>query len=206
MGEAAGSDVGGTRPVGAILAGGRGSRIGGAKATVALGGRPLISYPLAAVEAAGLEPVVVAKPDSTLPPLACRAIREPAQPRHPAHGLLAALRHAGGRPLIAVGCDMPFLSPALLSWLASTADPLVVPALDGRPQPFPGRYGRPLLPALEAAVAEGGALRATLSSAAPRTISADELARFGDPARLCFNVNTPADLRRAERMLETPAP
>jgi molybdenum cofactor guanylyltransferase len=193
-------------PVGAVLAGGRGSRIGGAKATVELGGRPLISWPLAAVEAAGLEPVVVAKPDSELPPLPCRAIREPARPRHPACGLLTALRYAGERPLVAVGCDMPFLSPALLAWLASAADPLVVPALDGRPQPFPGRYASSHLPALEAAVADGRALHATLNSAEPRAISAAELARFGDPTRLCFNVNTPADLRRAERMLKTPAP
>ena len=32
----------------AVLAGGRGSRIGGDKALVQLGGRPLIAYPLAA--------------------------------------------------------------------------------------------------------------------------------------------------------------
>jgi len=188
-------------PVGAVLAGGRGSRIGGAKAIAELAGRPLVSYPVAALEAAGLEPVVVAKPDSELPPLACRTIREPAQPRHPARGLLAALRYAGQRPLVAVGCDMPFLSPVLLAWLASADDPLVVPALDGHPQPFPGRYAGSLLPALEAAVDDGRALRATLDSASPRLIAEPELARFGDPERLCFNVNTPADLRRAERLL-----
>jgi molybdopterin-guanine dinucleotide biosynthesis protein A len=101
---------------------------------------------------------------------------------------------------------MPFLAPDLLAWLASVPDRLVVPSLDGSLQPFPGRYSSSLLPALEEAVADGRALRATLDSAAPRTISAAELATFGDPTRLCFNVNTPADLRRAERMLETPAP
>ena len=54
-------------PLGAVLASGRGSRLGGAKATAELGGRPLISYPLVALAAAGIEAVVVAKGDTELP-------------------------------------------------------------------------------------------------------------------------------------------
>jgi molybdopterin-guanine dinucleotide biosynthesis protein A len=53
--------------LGAVLAGGRGRRIGGAKPTADLAGRPLISYPLAALAAAGIEAFVVAKPDTELP-------------------------------------------------------------------------------------------------------------------------------------------
>lgn len=56
-----------SRCVGAVLAGGAGSRLGGAKAMVKLAGRPLISYPLAAIEQADLEPVVVAKACTELP-------------------------------------------------------------------------------------------------------------------------------------------
>ena len=48
-----------------ILAGGLGRRIGGAKAVVQLGGRPLISYPLQALQAALGEVAIVAKPDTT---------------------------------------------------------------------------------------------------------------------------------------------
>lgn len=190
--------------VGAVLAGGRGSRIGGAKALVQLAGRPLISYPLAAVEEAGLEPVVVAKPDSELPPLSCAVIREPERPQHPLCGIVAALGYAGERPLVAVGCDMPLTGAGLLAWLGSASEPLVIPLLSDRPQPLPARYDGALLPALEEALTEGRALRATLESLRPRTIAEAELARFGDPQRLCFNVNTPADLRRAEELLATP--
>ena len=57
----------------AVLAGGRGSRIGGHKALVPLCGRPLITYPLAAARAAGLSAVVVAKRDTQLPPSRCRS-------------------------------------------------------------------------------------------------------------------------------------
>ena len=48
--------------LGVVLAGGRGSRLGGAKPTAELAGRPLISYPLAALAEAGLDAAVVAKP------------------------------------------------------------------------------------------------------------------------------------------------
>ena len=58
----------------AVLAGGRGRRMGASKAAVPLAGEPLIARPLAAARAAGLDAVVVAKPDTELPPLA-----EPAQ-------------------------------------------------------------------------------------------------------------------------------
>ena len=56
--------------LGAILAGGRGTRLGRPKATALLGGRPLLEYPLIALEAAGLETVVIAKRDTVLPPVA----------------------------------------------------------------------------------------------------------------------------------------
>jgi molybdopterin-guanine dinucleotide biosynthesis protein A len=189
------------RPVGAVLAGGRGSRLGGGKALAELAGRPLIEQPLAAVEAAGMEPVVVAKRSSKLPPLATPVLREPDRPRHPLCGIVAAMRHARGRPLVAVGCDMPFVSPALLAWLASAPEPLVVPSVGGDAQPLPARYGDALLPALEDALSSGAPLRHTVESLQPRLVAEDELGRFGDPGRLCFNVNTPEDLETAERLL-----
>jgi molybdopterin-guanine dinucleotide biosynthesis protein A len=183
--------------VGAVLAGGRGRRLGGAKPTVELGGRALIEYPLAAVAAAGLEPLVIAKAETALPPLGCRVAHEPDSPRHPLHGILTALREAGGRPVVAVGCDMPFLSPGLLAWLASRPEPLVLLDPGAGPQPFPGRYDPALAADLETQLEAEAPLRRTLATLEPRTIGAAELGRFGPLERLCFNVNTPADLARA---------
>lgn len=190
--------------IGAVLAGGRGSRIGGGKALVELAGRPLISYPLAAIEEAGLEPLVVAKRDSELPPLSCRVIREPEPPRHPLCGIVAALRAAEGRAVVAVACDMPFADPALLAHLAAAPDPLLVPVLGGILEPLPGRYGPELRPHLEAALEREQPLRRTVESLSPCLLGNEGLSRFGDPERLCFNVNTSADLRLAEEMLGAP--
>lgn len=185
-----------------MIAGGRGSRIGGDKATVDLGGLPLVSHCLAAVEAAGLEPLVVAKPDTGLPPLTCALIREEIEPRHPLCGVLAALDFSEERPVVIVGCDMPFVPAGLLAWLAAQPEPLVTPALDGRILPFPARYQGSLRPSLRRALAEERSMAAALGSLSPRLIEADELRVFGDPARIRFNVNTSADLARAEAFLD----
>jgi molybdopterin-guanine dinucleotide biosynthesis protein A len=186
------------RPLGAVLAGGRGSRLDGKKAEAELGGRPLISYPLAAIEAAGLDAVVCAKPGE-VPTPSTTVLTEPAEPRHPLCGIVAALRT--GRPIVAVACDLPFVAPGLIELLADAPEPLIVPTLDGRPQPLLGRYEPSLLPALEEALEREEPLTRTVEALGPRLLGEKELARFADPRRLFFNVNDPDDLRQAEALL-----
>jgi molybdenum cofactor guanylyltransferase len=186
-------------PLGAVLAGGRGSRLGGAKAAIELGGRPLIDYPLAAMAAAGLEAVVVTKPGEELPALDVPVLREPEAPRHPLCGIVASLRR--GRPIVAVACDLPFVAPGLIRLLVEAPEPLVVPLLDERPQPLLARYEPSLLPRLEAALAREEPLTSTIEALGPRLLGEEDLAPFGDPRRLLFNVNDPDDLRRAEALL-----
>jgi molybdopterin-guanine dinucleotide biosynthesis protein A len=187
--------------VGAVLAGGRGERLGGAKAAALLGGLPLIARPLAAIEAAGLEPLVVAKRCTPLPPLSVEVVLEPDRPRHPLRGIVEALRRAGGRAVVVVGCDMPLVDPGLLRALAAAPEALVVPRIDGELQPLLARYDASLLPPLERALRGSGPLRATVESLGPRVLDEDELERYGDPRLLGLNVNTPADLVEAERLL-----
>ena len=190
-----------TTTLGAVLAGGAGTRLGGGKAMVQLAGRALVEYPLAALAAAGIEAVVVAKLDTALPPLEVPVLREPEEPQHPLLGIVTALRAAAGRPVLAVACDLPLLAPGLLASLAAAAEPLVVAAPGGSPQPLLARYAPELLPDLEAALARQEPLRRTVAALSPRLLTDADLARFGDPAELLLNVNDPADLERAGGML-----
>jgi molybdopterin-guanine dinucleotide biosynthesis protein A len=189
----------------AILAGGRSRRMGEAKPSAILAGRPLISYPLEAARAGGLEPRVVAKEGSRLPPLDCRILIEPAEPTHPLCGILAALREARPAPVIAVAADMPFVTDELLRWLASQPSTTAVEA-GGRLQPLLASYGADALAPLEAALATGASLTAALRGLAPRLVGEQELRRFGDPELLCLNVNTPEDLARAEEIVRARRP
>src|SRR6478609_3299075 len=86
-------------PVGVVLAGGRGRRIGGDKAIVELEGRPLVLYPVEALHEVCDDVAVVAKRDSLLPALAGVADLwvEPDEPRHPLAGVAHALHLAAGR-------------------------------------------------------------------------------------------------------------
>jgi molybdenum cofactor guanylyltransferase len=187
-------------PIVAILAGGRSRRMGAPKPGVPLAGEPLISYPLTAAETAGLEAIVIAKPDSELPPLGCQVVREPAQPRHPLCGIVTALRAARPAPVVAVAADMPFVADALLRWLASQPSTTAVEA-GGRRQPLLARYAADALAPLEDALARREPLTAALNGLAPQLVGEHELRRFGDPELLCFNVNTPEDLARAEEVV-----
>ena len=184
--------------VAAVLAGGAGRRMGGAKATARLGAAPLAARPVTAARAAGLEPVLVAKPSTALPDLGVPVWLEPEEPRHPLCGVVAALERAGG-PVLCLACDQPWLAPGALAALAAGADAAVaVPEVRGGLEPFPGRYTLPALPALRAALAAQAPLRATLAALAPARV---DLTPWGDPERLVRSLNTPEALAAAEAEL-----
>jgi molybdopterin-guanine dinucleotide biosynthesis protein A len=189
----------------AVLAGGRGERLGGAKPTVALGGRALIRHPLAAARDAGLDAVVVAKPGTPLPELSETVLQEPEQPRHPLCGVIAALEYATERSpapaVVLLACDMPFLTGPLLRWLAELDGPAVA-EVDGQLQPLLARCLPRDLPQLREALAAERSLRAAIAALEPRIVGGAELSRFGRPERLCFNVNDACDLARAEDWMQ----
>src|ERR1700733_2031483 len=110
------------QPVGVVLAGGQGRRIGGDKAIVSLAARPMVSYPLLALRAVLADVRVVAKPGTALPALptldGVEIWTEPAEPHHPLVGIVEALRRAAPRPVLVCAADMPFLTPAAVSALA----------------------------------------------------------------------------------------
>jgi molybdopterin-guanine dinucleotide biosynthesis protein A len=180
-----------------VLAGGRGSRLGGAKAAALLDGRPLIAHVLAAVRAGGLDPLVVAKAGTALPALDCRVLLEPERPRHPLCGIVAGLGAIDEAAAVVCPVDMPFLEGALLAWLHEQPEPLVVASDGATMQPLLGRYAVSLRPALAARLAAEPSMAALARELGARVVAPPELRRFGDPARMLANVNTPDELERA---------
>jgi molybdopterin-guanine dinucleotide biosynthesis protein A len=118
--------------------------------------------------------------------------------------VLAALRYALRRPrppaVIAVACDMPFVTGGLLSWLAGRRGAVLAHAA-GRPQPLLARWPAAATEHVQAALYLGRPLAATLAALSPQIADEHELSRFGDPQRLCFNVNDGGDLRLAAQWL-----
>jgi molybdopterin-guanine dinucleotide biosynthesis protein A len=177
------------QPLGVLLAGGRSTRLGGAKATLDLAGRPLLAWPLEALRAALDEVVVVAKAGTPLPALDVEVWVEPDEPAHPRAGLVHALARADGRAILACAGDLPLVPPPLVRRLAEQdagGAPAVVPRAGGRLQPLLARYEPAALELLRAAP-PGEALTATVAGLHPHVLEIDDECAFA-------NVNTPGDL------------
>ncbi len=182
--------------IGAVLAGGRGSRLGQAsKPAAVLAGRPLLSYPVAALAAVCDRVAVVCKRGTKLPELdGVERWDEPDEPQHPLAGIVFALSEAGGAPVLVCAADMPFVTAdACRSLLATPPKGLaVVAAADGVLQPTFGLYAGSALETLRAAPMNG-----RLTDA----VEALEPTRVAFPLRLVRSVNTPEELAEAEKLL-----
>jgi molybdopterin-guanine dinucleotide biosynthesis protein A len=198
-------------PLGAILAGGATRRFGSPKALATVGGRTIVERVRDAIrEAVGNVVLVTNEPglftDLHLP---MRPDEHPGA--GPVAGIEAALRWAEeeGRPgALVAACDMPFLDPRAMRLLVDLArdanpspDAVLFGAKDGRNPPLCAWFSVRCLPAAERVLSgDDRSVRALLSSVAAAWVPMDEAARFRDPATMFFNVNTPDDLRRAERI------
>jgi molybdopterin-guanine dinucleotide biosynthesis protein A len=187
-------------PLVAVLAGGRGERLGGNKPTTELAGRPLISYPLAAAADAGLDAIVIAKSDTVLPPLRERVVYDDEPLHHPLAGVLAALKQSD--TVIALACDMPFVPGTMLRWIAEQSALSVVTRAGSFVQPFPALYRKRHIRSLQSSMLAQQSMRATIEHLRPQIVDERDLRAFGSQVRLFFSVNTPADLQTAENWLQ----
>jgi molybdopterin-guanine dinucleotide biosynthesis protein A len=192
-------------PIGVVLAGGNGRRIGGGKAIVELHGRPLVSYPVGVLQAALGRVAVVAKADTELPPLPGVEIwTEPEQPRHPLAGIVHALEGARPRPVLVAAGDMPFLTEEVVRRVATATAggrPAVVPRAGGRLQPLLARYEpAALAPLLDALKGPPRPLSEVVERLGPLLLDLDH----DDEA--FFNVNLPEDLLTATAMMDRTDP
>lgn len=178
--------------IGVVLAGGLGRRMGGAKATATLGGRPLIAYPLDALGEVCARVVVVCKRDTALPDGVAERWDEPDDPHHPIAGIVHALERADG-PILVCAADMPFVTADTAGLVAADLRPGMKAAVafcEGRLEPLLAAYAPEALEVLRTAPADEP-LRRTVESLMPVLIDV--------PPDVVFNVNDEADLAEAER-------
>ena len=194
MSEKAKSDV-----IGVVLAGGSGSRIGGAKATAQLDGQALVSYPLAAALGALSSVAVVAKDGVELPQLDQRVVLwiEPDEPRHPVVGVIEALRRAEGRAVLAIACDLPLLTSEVVALIASAdaeGSVAVLASAAGRPQPLLAR-DEPAALELLLGFDTDGPMTEQVMALLPTLVEV--------PAEASFNVNDLKQLKEVSRRLRS---
>jgi molybdenum cofactor guanylyltransferase len=182
----------------AILAGGKATRMGGRqKAFLEIDGRRIVDRQLEVLRPLFEEILVVAND-----PAPWRELRLPVHPdvvsaQGPLAGILTAIEAARADAVVVVACDMPFLDPRALAMLrdAPPEADVVVPVVDGRPEPLHARYSRRCAPEIRRRL-EGGDLKIARFFDAVATQAIDEATlRALDPKlRFLTNVNAPDDL------------
>ncbi len=149
-------------PVIGVFVGGRSSRMGTAKGRLLVPGtdETIIDTLVSLAQSIGAEPILVGDASAyhDLAPTVTRVEDDPPG-AGPLAGLHAALLHATPAPLIAVACDMPFVSVEVLELLRDYPPAPVVAArrTDEAPwEPLLARYEpNAVLPVLKQALAGG---------------------------------------------------
>jgi molybdopterin-guanine dinucleotide biosynthesis protein A len=190
---------------GVVLAGGKGSRLGGVnKALLEVGGRTNIERVLTTLGALCDDLVIVAN-DPALGEIAGARVVFDEQPHAGVLPALAqGLRTAERELAIVVACDMPFLSRELLGEQLRRCEraDVVIPMVDGRPEPMHAVYrARPCLTAIREALRTGERrMISFLDRVRVTRLEEDELRAFDPELRSFFNTNTPEDFLRAREL------
>lgn len=191
------------------MAGGKSSRMGENKAFVLLQGRPLIEHILARVaQVPGVDETILI----TNQPEQYAHLHLPAYPdlipnKGALGGVLTALHYSRSDAVLVVACDMPFIDPALLQYMASLrAEPsgpydVIAPRVGDLPQGTLAIYAKTCIPTIRQRIAEGRLkLFGFYDLVKVRYLDEAETQRI-DPQGLSFlNINTPDELDAANHL------
>jgi len=192
-----------------ILAGGESTRMAAPKAFLKVGGLTIIEREVRALGSVFSETLIVARDPAAFAGLGPRVVLDSPEFGRlsgPMLGLYSGLLEAKNGSALVVGCDMPFISPGLAGWLAGLigGHDMVIPRVGGYPEPLFGVYSKGVLPVLSDAL-KGGVRRLQDVFGLLDVLYVDEgRMRPLDPDLKSFiNVNTPADLMRAEAIAKS---
>ena len=195
------------------------------KALLPFAGRPLVAYALSILRDAGLSASIAGAHPSARASLADLApvVDDPEPGLGPLAGICAALRSAAAPYAVFLPVDLPLLPASLLAYLLYharvTSLAITVPSIAGFAQTFPAVIARSALDGLQDALktGAGGCFSAFRSASASlkqpvSAIAVEVLVQSGhvthpcalQPLRWFLNLDTPADLRRAEALISRP--
>ena len=190
------------RIAGAVIAGGRSSRMGQEKAFVILGGQTLLAHVIARIASQTDEVFINANGDparfdgfglSVVPDLSCGIAT-------PLAGLQACLRFAAAGhfdAVLTVPSDAPFIPRDLVRRLAEGSPRAAIARSGGQDHFLTGLWSVGLRPELDRAIAQEGLVRVKDWA---RRCQAVAVAWPVEPHDPFFNVNTPEDLAEARRI------
>jgi molybdopterin-guanine dinucleotide biosynthesis protein A len=196
---------------GVVLAGGAASRFGGKpKGLERVGGERILDRVVRVVQqTTGHPPLLVANAPEARTWRPGLEIKADVRPGCGSLGGIFTAVSAGEGPVLVVAWDMPFVSPDLLAALVKGAEGFdaFLPESGGKRgvEPLCAVYGPACEPAIRDRLDQED-FRAIGFHEDVRvgTLAAEQVAAFGNPETLFFNVNTAEDLARAEELWRQP--
>jgi molybdopterin-guanine dinucleotide biosynthesis protein A len=118
-------------------------------------------------------------------------------------GIYSGLSAAQTNTVFVAACDMPFINPDLVCYEAGFVREfdVVVPRTNAGLEPLHAFYSKTCLEHMGTRLRKGQlAIRAFFDDVRVREVGPDEIAQFDPDGLSFFNINTQADLSRAEEI------
>lgn len=185
---------------GIVLAGGENRRMGADKAFLKLHGIPMIEHVLRSLKPVCRDIIIVTNSPRSYRAYPVIVTTDAYDLRGPLTGIYSGLLKSADEYNFVVACDMPFLNPGLLAYMAGLAAgyDIVVPVLAGMLEPLHAVYRKSMLSVFKTKIMERRQqIRETFENQRVRYVREEEIDRF-DPARRSFkNLNTPKEYEEA---------
>ena len=191
-----------------VLAGGKSSRLGRCKLSESLCGKSLIEYVIRQLEPISNQILIVTAKGQSKLPITHKAevIIDIVPDKGPLEGIYTGLLASKSPYSLVVGCDMPFLNINLLRYMISQLQGFdaIVPQLEmGKIEPLHAIYSRRCTSIIQTQLEkEQLKISQTLDLLNVRYIQREECKRIDSGLLSFFNINSPADLRRAAKITE----
>lgn len=182
----------------AVLAGGEGSRLGYvAKGKLVYHGRRLLDRLLDMIKPLRCDTALIVKNPADYSEWSLPCYTDMIPGKAPILGIYTALSRMNKAHVLVLAVDLPGLTTEFLAYMLSrrSEGQIVIPCWNGNWESLCSIYSRELIPRIHQMITSGLYKQVDLlKSVSCCAITGDKIARFGDPARLFRNINTPADI------------
>jgi len=191
-----------------ILGGGLSSRLGKDKILLDIDGQNLLARTIQRLSSVSTDIIIVIAQDQEKPDVSTfenvRIVTDTEAGKGPLVGIYSGLKASTDAYNVAVACDMPFINTALIKYMygITTGFDAVIPLIEGEVEPLYAVYSRNCIRHIEDMMKENNLkVRGLLDRVKVRYVEQNEIDLF-DPDHLSwFNINTPNDLHRAEKII-----
>ena len=182
-----------------ILAGGDSRRMGRDKAKLPFAGKTLMQTVVATMQQ--LFPVTLVSVRQIRPEIFLPQVCDTQDNGGPLTGLVTALCTINTPWAFVVGCDMPFVLPALIEQLAAhrAQQQAIIPVVHGQLQPLAAFYSTGCIPVMRASLALGDkSLLSAIRNLHVCYVNETQMRHTDPQLRSFFDLDTPQDLITAQ--------